>query len=85
MHAVSISLGLSGHSGYLRTWRSQGRIAQDFTYLQLLQPVLTLGLLVLARFGLGSVEEDATVEPGDGGPLGWLVSGAILAREEARS
>lgn len=50
----------------------RGRTAGgSLTDLQLLQPVLTLGLLVRARlcFG-GSLEvEDVAVGAGDGGPL----------------
>lgn len=51
------------------------------TDLQLLQPVLTLGLLVLARlcFCGGSLEvADVAVGAGDGGALRLLVPGAMM-------
>lgn len=50
------------------------------TDLQLLQPVLTLGLLVLARLCFGGSLEvaEVVVGAGDGGPLRWLVPGAMM-------
>lgn len=55
-------------------------VGGELTDLQLLQPVLTLGLLVLARLCFGGSLEEADVEvgAGDGGPLRWLVPGAIM-------
>lgn len=52
----------------------------ELTDLQLLQPVLTLGLLVLARLCFGGSLEvaEVVVGAGDGGPLRWLVPGAMM-------
>jgi hypothetical protein len=63
-------------------WKNSGRGSTD---LQLLQPVLTLGLLVLARLGFGgSLEvvvglEELAVGAGDGRPLRWLIPGAMTS------
>lgn len=59
-----------------------GRFSSHFILrcLQLLQPVLTFGLLVLARLCFGGPFElvELAVGAGDGGPFRWLVPGAIV-------